>query len=156
MKYRVSGLDKYVRRLEAVCNPFTVQGYIEHAITEGAEIVEYETYKELRSMQVDDRQKVPEGEMRNGLRSIQKAALINSFGLSKIQTRNDSTNRKTGVDRGVNKFKQPHVTVARMLENGTSKMRKNPVFSRASRKARKQCINAMAESLRKAYISLMR
>lgn len=156
MKFRVTGLDKYVRRIENISNPFVAQAYMEKAITEGAKIVENETMHQLRNLPTDDRKTVPDGEKRKGLRSVQKSALISSFGTSKFETRNDFLNRKTGVDNGLNKLGQPHVVVARMLENGTSWMKKDPVFSRASRKARKECIEVMAETLRKAYAELMR
>lgn len=156
MRFRVTGLDKYVRRIENISDPFKAQAYIEKAITDGAELVEYETMKQLRAMPVDDRMNLPDGEKRKGLRSIQKAALIHSFGLSKLEDRRDFLNRKTGVDNGLNKLGQPHVVVARMLENGTSRMQKNPVFSRASRKSRKACIEAMRKSLQRSYVDLMK
>lgn len=155
MKYRTKGLDVYIRRLENLENPSKFLVALDDAITEGGKIVEKVTRDEIEALPVDDRRTVPKGELRKGLRTIQKKTLLNSFGISPIQEKRDSYDKKTGVARGLNIFGQPNVTVARMLENGTSWMQKNPVFSRASRKARKGCLEAMQESLDRSYKKLM-
>lgn len=156
MKYRLQkNLDNYIRQLERFSN----QGYqrmaIEKAIEEGSKVVDEETDKQLRALAVDNRPYV-DGQ-RNSILQIQKNALIKAFGTSPIDERRNFINDKTGVDNSTVPFKQTNsrkekkpqyvVTLARRLENGTSYMKKNPVFSRASRKARTPCLEAMQVSL---------
>lgn len=154
MKFQTKGLDRYVQNLEAIGNPFAAEAYIKQAIKDGSDVVADATRSELSKIKVDNRNYVPEG--RNGLLQVQKDALLESFGISKIQDKNGFLNDKTGVSRGKNKLGQPHVTIARRLESGTSYMPKDPVFSRATRKSRKECIKVMQESLSKAIRDLMR
>ena len=146
MKYRTKGLDTYVRQLEQLSNITYQRIAIEKAIEEGSKVVDEETVKELRALPVDNRQYVKDG-MRDSIMQVQKDALLKAFGTSPIENKRDFINDKTGVDRSVNKLNQPSVVIARRLENGTSYMKKNPVFSRSSRKARNACIDRMQESL---------
>lgn len=145
MKYRLKGLDKLLTQLADMSNPLIFDEETRKALDKGSEVVADITRTELNALPTDDR--YGRQEYRTGLRTIQKRELINSFGITPIQENRDKINRKTGVRRGLNSFDQPFVRVARMLENGTSYMKRNPVFSRASRKAKKECINVMAESL---------
>lgn len=149
MKYRFKGLKSYVSKLESVASAAMTNLMIEDAITAGAQVVKDITMKELEHLPVDNRPYV-QGK-RTSIMQVQKTALINAFGTSDFQTKRSRTDKKTGVRRGLNKLEQPHVVIARRLENGTSYMKKNPVFTRASRKARTPCLEAMQESLNKAY-----
>lgn len=168
MKFRFTGLKEYVQKLEKLSNPAVAEAMVVRAVAEGSRIVDSATRKELQSMPVDNRPYVygdleygdgvyryVEGK-RTGILQVQKDALIASFGTSPIETRNGFTNDKTGVDNSRNKLGQKQVTVARRLENGTSYMKKNPVFSRASRKARKDCLEEMQKSLDESIKALTR
>ena len=145
MKYRVKGLDLYIRQLEQLSDMAYQRLAIEKAIEEGSKVVDEETLKALKALPVDNRPYV-DG-MRTSILQVQKDALVKSFGTSPIDSKKNFINDKTGVDNSKNKLGQYEVTVARRLENGTSYMKKNPVFSRASRKARNACIDKMQESL---------
>lgn len=145
MKYRVKGLDKYINQLEQLSNMAYQRLAIEKAIQEGSKVVDDETVKQLKALPVDNRPYVVG--KRDSIMQIQKDALVRSFGTSPIDERRNFINDKTGVDDSRNKLGQYQVTIARRLENGTSYMKKNPVFSRASRKARNECIEKMQESL---------
>jgi len=155
MKFRFTGLKEYVAQLERLSNSAVAEAMIERAVYEGSKIVDNETRRELNALPVDNRPYVKDG-MRTSILQVQKDALVASFGTSPIETRNDFTNDKTGVDNSRNKLGQKQVTVARRLENGTSYMKKNPVFSRASRKARKPCLEEMQKSLDESIKALMR
>ena len=150
MKYRFKGLDKYVKQLENLSNSYNATVCVENAITYGSRIVREYTDKELKAMKPDDSPR-KEGK-RSGLRTIQKNFLIKEFGVSPIDDKRTKVNRKTGVDKGRFNYPDsivyiPAVTLARMVEYGASYIEKNPVFSRASRKARKACFEAMQRSL---------
>ena len=150
MKYRFKGLDEYVKRLEALSNIVNAEICVENAVTKGSEVVADYTVKELKDLPTDDTPK--RIDKRKGISSIQKAFLIRTFGVSPLETKRNYTNRKTGVDRETLNYSDrsgylPAVTLARMVENGTSYFDKNPVFKRASRKARTPCLEAMQQSL---------
>ena len=151
MKYSIKGIDKLLVQLADMSNALVFDEEAKKALEKGADVVADITRQELISMKVDDRPFVnveKEGK-RTSIRTIQKNALIRGFGLTPIQytDKKNAMNKKTGVNKDVNKFNQPNVVIARRLERGTSYMDKNPVFSRASRKARNQCIKAMGDSI---------
>lgn len=158
MKYRFKGLNEYVAKLEALSNSFNADVCVENAVTKGSEVVAEYTVKELKDLPTDDRPgKV---DMRNGIRSIEKAFLLKEFGVTPLDVKGNLINRKTGVDRGVityhdSGYYTPAIVLARSLEAGTSFMKKNKVFSRASRKARTPCLNAMQESLNEDIARIM-
>lgn len=154
MKYRLNNLDTYISMLNKIADPYTVEEMIEKAVEDGSKIVDETTVKELNALPEDNRPYV-EGK-RKSITKLQRIALLKAFGTSPIETKKDFTNDKTGVDRSVNKLGQPAVVIARRLENGTSYMDKNPVFSRATRKARKPCIEEMQKSLDQSYRSIMK
>ena len=152
MRYKMKGLDKYIERLESLSNPYNAQVCIENAVTEGSKVVSQMTLAELEKMPVDNRPFVKDG-MRTGVTQKVKNELIKSFGITPLDIKGNTIDRKTGVDYGYNgvatrKYPkgQPNIVIARSLEKGTSFMPKNPVISRASRKARKPCIEAMKKS----------
>lgn len=147
MKYSVKGLDRLFTQLADLSNSSLFIEECVKAIDKGSDIVADTTRSELQNLRVDDRRFV-EGQ-RDSIRSVEKVGLLNSFGITPVQykDRKNSIDRKTGVDDERNKLDVKNVTVARRLENGTSWMKKNPVFTKASRKARKQCLIAMEISL---------
>lgn len=150
MRYRFKGLKEYIQKLERLSNPLNAEACVEIAVDEGSAVVADYTVNELKGMPTDDRPgKLPQ---RNGIRSVQKKFLIDEFGVSPLENKNGLINRKTGVDRGVLTYKNdsgytPAVVLARSLERGTSFMPRNPVFTRASRKARTPCLKAIEKSL---------
>lgn len=161
MKFRFKGLDQYIKKLEKLSNPYHTQLCVYNAVTEGAKVVSEMTMEELKKLPVDNSR--PHDGTRKSINQLQKNALIDAWGITPLEEKIKLVNRKTGVSRGTNKIKtkaypngQPHVTIARRLENGTSYMPKNPVFSRASRKARKPCLETMQKSLNRDIESIMR
>ncbi len=152
MRFKFKNLDKLITQLADLSNVMVFSNEVEKALNKGSDVVADETKRQLIDLPVDDRQFV-DGQ-RDSIRTVQKNALIRGFGISPIQQKKDKVNRKTGVNRDVNKLGQPNVVIARRLENGTSYMKKNPVFSRSSKKARSQCLKTMEESLNKSINDL--
>lgn len=153
MKFRFKGLKEYVEKLERLSNTFNTEACIELAVKEGSDVVAEYTMKELQAMPVDNRPYVKDG-MRTSVTKKVKEELIKSFGVTPLANYDGFINKKTGVAYGYNGVRtrrypkgQPNVVIARSLEKGTSFMPKNPVFSRASRKARKPCLAVMEKSL---------
>ena len=145
--FKFKGIDEYLLKLESIT--LNTDKFIHEAIYEGAKVVADETKTALRSMNVDN-SRYKKGQTKSSISSVQRNDLVESFGISPIQNKDGFINVKTGVD-GFNRIGQANVRVARMLESGTSYMQKNPVISRASRRARKRCEKAMQESLDKNY-----
>lgn len=164
MKFRFKGLDKYIQKLDNLSNVATIQAVIEKAVDEGSKVVSEYTLKELENIPTDDsyssRNRIDTlRAKRKGIRTIEKKFLIKEFGTSPIENKRWFINDKTGVARGTLTYEYsnsylPAVTLARRLENGTSWMEKNPVFSRANRKARKPCLEAIEKSLNKSIESV--
>lgn len=158
MRYRFKGMDEYVAKLERLSNSFNAEMCVEIAVDAGAKVVDEYTVKELEKMPVDDTPgKIP---MRKSIRTIEKKFLISEFGTSPLENKNGFINRKTGVDKGTLDYNGtgyvPAIVLARSLEKGTSFMPKNPVFSRASRKARKPCLAAIEKSLNESIEAICR
>ncbi len=153
MRFKFKNLDRLITQIADLSNVMVVLNESKKALDKGSDVVADETRKQLLNLPVDDRRWV-DGE-RFGLRTIQKQSILSGFGISPIQqSSRDKINRKTGVNRDVNKLDEPNVVVARRLENGTSYMKKNPVFTRASRKSRKQCLKVMEDSLNESINKL--
>lgn len=152
MRYRFKGMKEYVQKLERLSDRVNTLCAIDKAVTEGSEVVSQYTLNELQAMPVDNSR--PHQGERRSINELQKRALIKSFGITPLADYNNLINRKTGVDYGTNRLGQPHVVIARRLENGTSYMPRNPVFSRASRKARKPCLEAMEKSFNESLEAL--
>lgn len=154
MRYSIKGLDHLLTQMADLSNAMVFYNECEKAINKGADVVANKTREELQNLKTDDRRFV-EGK-RDSIRTVQKNALLRGFGISPIQykDRKNSLDRKTGVDRATNKLGEPNVVIARRLENGTSYMNKNPVFTKASRKARNQCLQAMEHSLNQSINDL--
>lgn len=154
MRYRFKGLNEYVKKLENLSNAFNAEVCVENAVTKGSEVVSEITLKELRAMPTDDRRWVNPPDQRKGLRSYEKKDLIEVWGITPLDIKRNLIDRKTGVDRGYNRAGTPNVVIARSLERGTSFLQKNPVISRASRKARKPCLDAMQQSLNEDIVKI--
>lgn len=144
-KFSFKGLDEYIIMLERLAKDS--EDILYDVVIDGAKVVADDTKAALQSLPTDD-SKFKIGVGKKSISTIQKQGLIESFGVTPFQKKGDFLNVKTGVD-GYNRIGQANVTIARRLENGTSWMPKNPVISRATRKARKNCEKAMQERLNK-------
>lgn len=162
MKFRFKGLDKYLNKLESISNLATIEASIKKAVEDGSRIVDEYTVREIEKIPTDDsyssRDRIDTlKRKRNGLRTVQKKFLLREFGTSPVDNKRWFINDKTGVARGTLQLGNgylPAVTLARRLERGTSYMDKNPVFSRASRKARKPCLKEIERSLNQSIESV--
>ena len=158
MRYRIKGLDKYIKSLENLSESYNVLISIENAVTDGSIVVRDVTKQELNKLPTDDTPK--RVKKRKGIRTIEKKFLLSTFGVSPSEKSFNDVNRKTGVNLATLQYRNsksylPAVTLARRLERGTSYMDKDPVFSRSSRKARKPCVDAMQESLNRDFEKAM-
>lgn len=158
--FQFAGLDEYVKKLYNLSSfSFSMIG---EAIYKGADVVANETKTALQNMEVDDRKKLQKGEMLRSINTYQKNGLIKSFGIAKLRNDSGFYNVKTGFD-GYNglitdrwPIGQPNIMIARALESGTSYMKRNPVISKATNRAKKQCEEAMKKSFEENIEKIMK
>lgn len=152
-KWKFEGLDEYLRRLESLEGDS--RAAIGRAIYDGAGIVAREVADEIKKLPVNNQHQS------NGVTSVQKAGLIEGFGISHIEDDGAYRNVKLGFD-GYNKQYtknhpkgQPNALIARAVNSGTSFRKKNPFVDRATRRAKSKCENAMREVIEKSINSIM-
>lgn len=135
--WKFEGVDEYLAQLErlnADAGPT-----IGKAIYEGAGLVAREVASEIKNLPVNNQYGS------KGITSVQKAGLIEGFGISHAQTDGDYRHVKLGFD-GYNGQKtkkypqgQPNALIARSVNSGTSFRKKNPFVDRATRKSKGAC-----------------
>lgn len=137
-----TGIDQYVTILENLeYSAFDAMG---SAIYVGAGIVADEVNRQIRGL--------PD----TACTSMEKAALIDGLGISRMENDNGYVNVKIGFDGYDNvktkKYPKGHAVcmIARAIEKGTSFRSANPFVSRAVRATKDKAEKAMAEELDKA------
>lgn len=151
-------LGEYDRKIYELGNE--AEAYINPAVKKGAAVVADAIRANMNGIPVDDGYKKPD-EKRNGLRSIQKAGLQHSFGITPIQNNKGFINVKVGFD-GYNRLTssrwdsgQPNTLVARCIEGGTSYMTAHPFIAPAVRSSRKQAEKIMKQEIERSINSIM-
>ena len=134
--------------------------YIENAVKKGANPVADAVRASLNSIPTDDRYIKP-GELRNGLRSIQKAGLQAGLGIAPVRNDRGFINVKIGF-AGYNAMHtskhpggQPNAMIARSIEKGTSYMAAYPFVDPAARKTQKEAENIMKQEIENSINKIM-
>ena len=125
---------------------------IEKALKAGADILADGFRNEIENLPTDERF-VKEGEMKNGIRQIQKQGLLDSFGITPISCKDGVYDVHLGWD-GYNGIVtnhwpkgQPNQMIARAVNVGTFYMRATPFINRARSKYRKDAEQAMEDTI---------
>lgn len=155
-KIEFKGIDEYAKVLSALEDES--EAIIKSAVYKGAALVADEIKKEIKGLPIEegDNGLPPMGDSQYKLTGVsrrQKADLIDSFGLAPIQNDNDYIQTKAGVDgygsiptkkypKGV-----PNVMLLRSIESGTSFRQKNPIFRKATNRARKRAQEIMGKEV---------
>lgn len=116
---------------------------IGRAIYEGAGIVADAARSAINDIQTDERWNPP-GTVRNGPRQSEKESLLNGFGISKLRQTGTFWNVKVGF-HGMNINGMSNAGMARMIESGSSWMRKQPFMTRAVNSKKKECEDRMEQ-----------
>lgn len=121
------GLKEYTKQLTQLYD--VSRTAIGQTIYQGAAVVAAAMVSEIRGLPKDS------------CSPIEKADLIDGFGIARMQERNDFYNVKLGFD-GYNRIKtkkfpsgQPNAMIARSIVSGTSFRQKNDFVGRATRKS---------------------
>lgn len=155
-KIDFKGIWEYSKVLETLGNES--EEIIKSAVYKGAALVADEIKQGLKTLQIEEgtNNLPPVGDAQHKLTGVsrrQKADLIDSFGLAPIENDNGYIQTKAGVDgygsiptkkypRGV-----PNVMLMRSIESGTSFRQKNPIFRKATNRARKRAEQAMGNEI---------
>lgn len=133
-----NGLNEYIRTLEKIAD---TSQYLGRAVYQGAAVVNKAVESALRELPTDDRY-ASFHTKRQGIRSVEKQGLIQSYGIAKMQNDNGYLNVKLGFD-GYNKMGKANAMIARSLISGTSFMQKNDFIGRAVSKSKAAAEEAM-------------
>ena len=133
-KLTFEGLDKYQAQLEKIMDK--VPKMMNASLYDGADVLADAIQKEINGL--------------TELEPVVRQGLHEGLGVARFWNENGMTVTKIGFD-GYNKKitkrwpkGQPNAMIARSTIRGTSWMRANRFTARATKNARKQCIEAMA------------
>ena len=152
-KLKFKGLEEYEKHLIKLQN--ISRTCIGEAIHEGAGLVADAVKQATESLPVDNRL-VKDGEMLNGVSTLQKQGLIESFGIAKLQDDNGYINVKLGFDgyNGVSTKSypsgQPNAVIARSVNSGTSFRRRIPFVDDTVNAKKAACEAAMKKKFDEA------
>lgn len=124
-------------------------------VYDGAGIVADAYKDEILNIPIDNRWFVPEGKMKTGLSTRQRAGLYKGTGIAPFKYDDGGVNTKIGVD-GYNTVEtdwypqgQPNSLVARGLVNGTYFLQRYDYVDKAKRRVSAECERAMSEKVKK-------
>ena len=150
-KLTFRGLEKYELRISRLGKE--TERIAGEAIYEGAGIVADAVKASIQALPVVTGYGTTSNPLPGGVTAVQKAGLIEGFGISTMQNKGGYYNVKLGFD-GYNRTKterypqgQPNQLVARGVESGTSWKQAHPFVKPAVSKSRKQAEKAMADKL---------
>lgn len=151
-KLKFKGIDEYVAQLQKLENLSNES--IGRAVYAGAAVVADAVKDAIRALPTDERT-VKDGDMLQGISRLQKAGLIDGFGIAPLRNENGYMHVKLGFD-GYNSVKtksypqgQPNSVIARSVNSGTSFRQKIPFMDQAVRNNKDKCEQTMQEAFDK-------
>ena len=156
MGFSVDGLDEFITRISDLENH--TDGLFRRCAYEGAKVIADEIKKGLNNLRVVEARWGTSKHPLQGVTEKQKADLIKSMGVSRIQTANGVTTVSVGFHGyGSEPTKQypkgiPNRLLIQEVESGTSFMRKQPVVRSAINRAKKSLDSAIQNEATK-YIN---
>ena len=151
--WKFEGIDEYLAQLERL--KVSTKSTIGRAIYEGAGIVAREVAGEIQKLPVNNQYGS------KGITSVQKAGLIEGFGISHAQTDGDYRHVKLGFDgyngQRTKKYPngQPNSLIARSVNSGTSFRKKNPFVDRATKRSKNACEVRMTQVIEQEIIKIV-
>lgn len=151
----VKGVDEFLIKLSQLEQAMKEE-IIGQAIHEGAGIAADAIRTELNNLPTDESFGTSEHPA-TGIKAIQKAGLLYSFGISEMKDDgNGFLNVKIGFD-GYNRVKterwpngQPNQMVARSIESGTTWLLKYPFMKQSVAKTKKTAVSAMKRKVKES------
>lgn len=150
-KIKFEGIENVIREFERLYGHS--DDLCKAALSAGCAVIGNAQKAAIEGIPTDSRKYVKG--MRNGIRPEAKKALIDSYGIAPVKTKNFTYDRKTGFD-GYNSIKtdrwpkgQPNAMVARSVETGTSFLKPYRFMDKAAKAAQAEAEAAMQEALDK-------
>lgn len=151
-KLKFKGIDEYVAQLQKLQNMSDES--IGRAVYAGAAVVADAVKQAIRDLPVDERA-AKDGDMLQGISRIQKAGLIDGFGIAPLRNENGYMHVKLGFD-GYNGVKtksypqgQPNSVIARSINSGTSFRQRIPFMDQTVLNNKDRCERKMQETFDK-------
>lgn len=147
---KLEGLDEYERMLSRLAESDTIRAVCGATIYAGADVMADTIRKGIEALPVVPANKTgtPDNKL-EGITSLQKSGLLDSFGITPMQHKDGYYEVKLGFD-GYNDVRtkahpngQPNSLIARSVNSGTSFRQKIPFIDRAVRSAKKETETAM-------------
>ena len=151
--WKFEGIDEYLAQLERL--KLDTRSAIGRAIYEGAGLVAKEVAGEIQKLPVNNQYGS------KGITSVQKAGLIEGFGISHAQTDGDYRHVKLGFDgyngQRTKKYPngQPNALIARSVNSGTSFRKKDPFVDRATKRSKSACEVRMTQVIEQEIIKIV-
>lgn len=137
------GIDAYLERLNKLGDKST--GLCKRALYDGAAVLANAVRDEINALPTSDRDGDPQPVL-----EYEKDGLLDGLGIAKMKDNNGVISTRVDFD-GYNRLKSkkypsghPNSMIARAINSGTSKRKKNPFMSRAIRKGIAKAQAAMA------------
>lgn len=154
------GVDEYSKKLATLSRKVRTE-VIGAAVYDGADVVADAVRAQIEALPTDSGFGTATHPLR-GPNQIQKKALLDSFGISRMRDDNGFVNVKLGFS-GYNPIKtklwpkgQPNVVIARSINRGTSWLRATPFIQRAVRASRSRAESIMANVVDQKIYEIMK
>lgn len=157
-KMKFKGLEEYERILHKIY-AFTPE-MIKQTVKAGGDVMADAMRSSIEGIPVDNR-RVKEGETLSGISTLQKAGLLESFGVAPVRNDDGYVNVKLGFDgyNGLHTAKypkgQPNAMIARAVNSGTSFRQKYPFVDRTVREYKKKTEDAMIKKFDEAMKAIV-
>lgn len=155
-RMKVKGFDKWldqIGQLESLSRET-----VGEVINAGSYVIADAVRAEIQAIPVKQQFAKP-GQKINTITSVQKAGLLDGFGIAPVQDKNGKSNRKVGFE-GYNRQRTqqwpggvPNAVVARSVCSGTSFREKNDFIGRASRRVKRAAEQAMKDTFERSINS---
>ena len=137
------GIDEYLAQLKELGDK--ANGICKRALYDGAAVLADAVRAEVEALPTTDRNEDPQGVF-----EYEKQGLLEGMGIAKMKDEDGRISTRVDFD-GYNRMKSkkypnghPNSMIARAINSGTSKRKKNPFMSRAVKKARERANKAMS------------
>lgn len=142
-KIEFTGIDEYMKQLETLGK--SSQGLCKRALYDGAAVLADTIRNEIEALPTTDVNEDPQG-----ILEYEKDGMLEGLGVARMKEDDGRISTRVDFD-GYNRLRSksypnghPNSMVARAINSGTSKRKKNPFMARAVKKAREKAQQAMA------------
>lgn len=155
-KMDISGIEQFSSFMQSLEG--NAEGIIKMGVYDGAGVVADEVRRAIQALPIDHGRATEERKL-NGINELQRQGLLDGFGISGMENKDNFTHVKIGFS-GYNSVKtrkfpngQPNVLIARSIESGSSVIQKKPfvrpAINRVKARATQAVQNTITEEINK-------